>query len=83
MIRTCDECGNDFETVLKAGPCGLRDCPSAGGGTGKPPSTTASGRPIDHRRVRSGAKRTTGGYVEQRSTGFPGIDSWLNRKRRR
>jgi len=77
MIRTCSECGNRFETSLTTGPCGLRRCPSAGGGTGKPPKTTAGGKPIDDKRMRSGAKRITGGHVQQRSSGFDLLDGCM------
>lgn len=82
--RTCPECGHDFETVTNSGPCGLRRCPSAGGGA-KPQRTTASGKAIDDRRARSGAKRQTTGYVEQRSTGIGFIDAiaGFNRKKRK
>lgn len=78
MKRTCGECGNRFETSLTTGPCGLRGCPSAGGGTGRPPKTTARGRPIDDRKARSGSRRPAGGgYVHQRSTGFDLLDACL------
>jgi hypothetical protein len=77
-IRTCPECGNRFETSLPAGtPCGLRRCPSGQAGTGKPPKTTAAGKPIDDRRAKAGAKRATRGYVQQRSTGFDALDGCL------
>lgn len=75
MKRTCGDCGNRFETELTEGPCGLRDCPSAGGGTGKPPKTTARGRPLDDRKVRTRARKPASGYVQQRSTGFDLVDA--------
>jgi hypothetical protein len=77
MKRTCSECGKPFETALSTGPCGLRGCPSAGGGMGKPSKTTARGRPIDDRKAKAKARRPAGGYVQQSSTGFDLLDACL------
>lgn len=77
-IRRCPECGSRFETELPDGtPCGLRACPSGRSGYGRPARTSAKGNPVDDRRVRSGARRVTGGYVQQRSTGSDLIDGCL------
>lgn len=88
---TCPDCGNPFDTVLPAGKdtpgvaslaCGRRDCPGGGRG-GKPHRTTAKGAAVDDRRAKSGARKATGGYVEQRSTGFGVIDALAGFGRRR
>jgi hypothetical protein len=84
--RTCPDCQHQFETALPEGTrCGMRKCPSGQSGSGKPQRTTASGKAIDDRRAAKGAKRQTGGYVEQRSTGFGALDAvfGFGRKKRR